>query len=76
MQGMMITTPDGHNCRLTCTLRDNETSVTLSHGDLSVQKSSKQKGDINLIESAMREMDDLLTNLRESNPRLEEIPWW
>lgn len=76
MQGLMITTPEGCNCRLTVTMRDNETTVALSHGDLSVQKSSKQKGDIGLIESAMTEMDNLMMNLRENQPRLEEIPWW
>lgn len=76
MQGMMITTPEGHQCRLSVNMTDRETAVTVEYGSLSVTKRSDQKGDIGLIDEAMEAMDNMMTNLQGSNPRIEEIPWW
>jgi len=72
---MMVTSPEGHKCRLTISMSDEGTSVSVTHGDLRVEKSSSLQGDIDLVHQAMTSMDDMMMNIADMKPHIEEVEW-
>lgn len=72
MKMMMVQSPDGHKCQLSVRMHDQGTEVSVSHGDLNVAKSSKKQGDIDLVHQAMEQMDDMMVNIADMKPHLED----